>query len=555
MNWKHLDLPIDVHPQKAKILYYSRKYNLHPLVMLNLFCNGYDDTSKIEAFLFPTMDQLHSPFLFKDMKKALKRIVKAIVNKELIMIFGDYDVDGITSTAIMYKALKRLGAEVQARLPLREEGYGLTSRSVQNFPYNTSLIITVDNGSNAHDALITAAQKGIDVIVTDHHEILDGEPQCFAFLNPKGEEETYPFKDLCGAGVALKVVQALFMILKDKNPLNNEIMEYIEYAALGTIADMVSLTDENRAICFKGLQKMNVAPCKVLKCFFSVLKIKDVSSTTIGFQIAPILNSCGRIDDPNKALEVFISEQPKHEDFKNMVNTDLLRKEMQKTQYSSLKETILQNNLNHGRIIAVHGQFHKGIAGILAARVTEEFKKPAIVIATDGTGSARSVHGTNFSMINTLTRCSRYLKRFGGHTAAAGLTISTESAHLKAFFLALQASAELEEDVEPVIRYLAEYPIEAWDKCIIDDFIALEPYGQGNPKPFFLASIKKVYQLETFGKASEHLKFTMDKKQIIGFGKANLLEEVASGHAEGLYTFGGRTLQFNLHEIRTAAPF
>ncbi|KRF18645.1 single-stranded-DNA-specific exonuclease RecJ [Paenibacillus sp. Soil787] len=549
MNWRHQDIPLEAHPHKDLIHYYSRQYNIHPLVMYHLFCHGYDQPSKIEVFLFPSMGQLHNPFLFKDMSKALKRIVKAIVHKEEIMVFGDYDVDGITSSAIIYRALKKLGAEVQVRLPLREEGYGLTSKAVQNFPEKTSLIITVDNGSNAHDALRTAKHMGIDVIVTDHHEILEEDPDCFAFINPKGADETYPFKELCGAGVALKVVQAFFMVFK--GPWAKQLMEFIEFAALGTIADMVSLTDENRAICYYGLQKMNVTPCEVLKCFFSVLQIKEIDSTTVGFQIAPILNSCGRIDDPNKALHAFISDEPRQEDFRNMVYIDLLRKDMQKIEYATLRETILYNRLQHGKIITIHGSFHKGIAGILAARVTEEFKKPAIVIANDGTGSARSVQGTNFSMINTLTRVSNYLQKFGGHKAAAGLTISTDSAHLKAFILALQSSAELEEANEPVTHFLAEYPIEGWDRSTINDFIALEPYGLGNPKPIFLASLSNAYQIASFGKASDHLKFSIDKKQVIAFGKSSSLEEIASGFAEGLYTFGGRKFQFNLLDIRT----
>lgn len=547
MDWKPHSEAIDTHPRRNLITYYSRQFNLNPLVIQHLFNHGVDHQVAIEDFLFPSFSQFHDPYLFRDMKKAVYLIIKTIVNRELIIIFGDYDVDGMTSSAILYKGLKSVAANVEVRLPLREEGYGLSLHAIQNLPQETALIITVDNGSNAHEALSAAKQRGIKVIVTDHHDITDGEPDCMAFINPKMELENYPFKDLCGAGVALKLVQALLMAAK--KPWEKLITEYIELAALGTIADLVSLTDENRTICYYGLQKMNVAPSFVFKHLFSILKIDEVDSTKISFQIAPIFNSCGRIDNPNKAVQLLISDEPSMDELHTMIHINTERKEMQREQYLRLKEIILQENLQQRRVIAIHGEFDKGIIGILAARVTEEFKKPSIIISADGIGSGRIVHGTSFSMINTLTRCSQFLIRYGGHKAAAGLKVSTEKSHLEAFFSALQVSAELEESSPPEAQYLAEMPFEAWDKNCINDFLTLEPYGLGNPKPIFISPLSKIQHIETFGKASEHLKLIINKKQIIAYGKAGLYDEIAEGLSKGLYTFGERQFHFNLQEI------
>ncbi|NOU73451.1 single-stranded-DNA-specific exonuclease RecJ [Paenibacillus sp. LMG 31458] len=547
MKWMQVSEPLENHPRKDLLTYYSRQFNLNPLVILHLFNLGINSESKIENFLFPSFTQFNDPYLFRDMKKAIYFIAKAIVNHELIVIFGDYDVDGMTSSAILYKGLNSFKANVQVRLPLREEGYGLSAHTIHSLPQETALIITVDNGSNAHEALSIARQRGIKVIVTDHHEITDGEPDCVAFINPKMELENYPFKELCGAGVALKVVQALFMA--DKKPWEMLIKEYIELAALGTIADLVSLTDENRTIVYYGLQKMNVAPSCIFKHLFSLLKINEVDSTKISFQIAPIFNSCGRIGDPNKAVQLLIAKDPCMDELRAMIHINTERKEMQRNQYVDLKERILQENMQRGRIIAIHGEYHKGIVGILAARVTEEFKKPAIVISADGVGSARIVHGTNFSMINTLTRCSQYLIKYGGHKAAAGLKVSTERPQLEAFFSALHSSAELEESSSPKVHYLAEMPFEAWDKNGINDFQTLEPYGLGNPKPIFYSPLSKIQHIEIFGKALEHLKLIINKKEIIAYGKAGLYDELAEGLTKGLYTFGERQFHFNLQEI------
>lgn len=233
------------------------------------------------------------------MKKSDYRIIKAIQNKEKILIFGDYDVDGMTAAALLNTGLRFFGSNVTTQLRLRSEGYGLSATCIEKLPTDVSLIITVDNGSSAHSAMQAAKRRGIDVIVTDHHEVLGEHPTCHAFVNPKRKDSTYPYTDLCGAEVAFKVVQALHELAK--LDWHKYMWDYIEFAAIATIADLMPLTGENRVITWLGLQKTNRSPHPILQKLFSLLRISKIDSTTIGFEIAFLFNACGRIDDPNLA--------------------------------------------------------------------------------------------------------------------------------------------------------------------------------------------------------------------------------------------------------------
>lgn len=513
MNW----IKSEPNLNKAFVHYLSKKLDIHPMVTQIIYQKGFTNEELIYSYLYPTLEELDDPFLLNDMRKAIVRIIQAMKSNESIMIFGDYDVDGITATTLLYKALKYFGANVQFRLPLRKEGYGLTSQAVEQVSNTASLIITVDNGSSAHEAMATAKRKGIDVIVTDHHEILGNHPDCHAFINPKRSDNTYPFDGLCGAGVAFKVVQALFEA--GKFPWKKHLWDYIEYAAIGTIADMMPLKQENRIICKYGIQKLNNGASPIFRQLFEILRVTDIESSTIGFQIAPLFNSIGRIDDPNKAVRLLTSPKVSNEQIKELIDINKKRKELTMEQYQRIEKKIMETGLDKQKVIVVCDDFHNGIIGIIAARIAENFKKPAIVISQTGTGSARSVQGSNFSIINTIQRCSQYLKKFGGHQAAAGLSI--DLSYFNHFRVAIQESAALESAIDLFIEYDSEMPINKIPQSLLEDLVSLEPYGMANEKPIFYSPLTYVDDVRYFGAENQYTKLTVADKVALCFKKQN----------------------------------
>lgn len=372
MYWKQLDIPFENHPHCKNMLYLAKHVNIHPLLGYHLFLHGIQTEEQLWSFLYPDPSQFHDPFLLNDMKHAVERILKSIQQKELIYVFGDYDCDGITSSTILKQALEKLGAHVMTRLPLREEGYGLSPYAVDCLPENVALLITVDNGSSAHSAIQRAKEKGIDVIVTDHHEVLGEHPTCLAFINPKRKDNTYPYTNLCGAGVALKLIQALFMTLKQD--WVKETWNYIEYATIGTIADVMPLTGENRVLCWYGLYKMRNCPNPLIKLFLEQLQLKHIDSTTIGFLIGPMLNSCGRISDPNIGGAILQKVEPTTEDIQLLMNLNNKRKQLTNEQFQMASEIIQQQSLEKDSLLVVQGNFHKGIIGILASKISSHYK-------------------------------------------------------------------------------------------------------------------------------------------------------------------------------------
>jgi len=524
MNWVPCDTPLENHSKKSVITYLARQVGIDPILMHYLYINGFTNLEKLSKFFFSSMKDFHDPFLMNDMKKAISRIIKAIKHNETILIYGDYDVDGITSTAIMYKGLKYFNASVHYRLPIRKEGYGLSPQAIKKIPENVSLIITVDNGSSAYPAMEVAKKRGIDIIVTDHHEVLGSHPDCYAFINPKRHDNTYPFPYLSGAGVALKVVQSLFMI--SKLPWHKHLLDLIIYAALGTIADLMPIEDENRAICKMGLHLMNSKYDPVLSKLFKFLNIKHVDSSTIGFKIAPIFNSCGRIGDPNKAVDILINPSPSIDDLYSLINLNLKRKQMTNDQYKHIEKRIIQNKLYKQKVIVVCDDFENGIIGIIAAKIANRFKKPSIVISYTGTGSARSVNGTNFSIINVIKKCSHYLIKYGGHQAAAGFSINLDFNHINNFIKEIQIAALEEPPLNPKLKYISNIPLNQFPMHLVDEIDSLEPFGVSFPKPIFYCSPMEIKIIQKFGNNDEHLKLISNNKEAIAFFYGNLENEL-----------------------------
>lgn len=550
MDWVPFDTPLEKHPNKALITYMARQFDIEPVLMHHLFIHGINNFEKVSRFLFPSIDDFHDPFLMNDMKKAIIRIIKALIQKEKILIYGDYDVDGMTATAILYKALKKFKADVQYRLPLRSEGYGLSPKAMEKVPEDTTLIITVDNGSSAHLAMEVAKRRGMDVIVTDHHEVLGPHPDCYAFINPKRHDNTYPFPHLAGAGVALKVVQALFMA--GKIPWDKHVYEFIEFATLGTIADLMPLKGENRIICKLGLQKMNYTPTPVLKKLFEMLRIKYVDSSTISFQIGPIFNSSGRIGDPNQAVDILVNPLCAKADLYSLITLNKKRQQMTKEQFQRIEEQIIQNQWYKQNVIVVCDDFHSGIIGLIAAKIANKFKKPAIVISLTGAGSARSVNSTDFSIINVIKKCSHFLTKYGGHRAAAGFSMPLDFDHIHAFKEAIQLAALEEPPLHPKLKYISTIPLHQFPMHIFDDLSVLEPFGMSFPKPLFYCSPLAIKQFQVFGKNNEHLKLTTNDKEAIAFFKgamANKLQQQSL--AEFLYTpHCPMKKDFLIHDLR-----
>ncbi|TVX77162.1 single-stranded-DNA-specific exonuclease RecJ [Peribacillus simplex] len=518
MNWIS-KIPLQHHSKYAQIKYLSAQFQLHPLLTQHLYNQGFSNFEKLDAFIFPKLSNMHDPFLMNEMKVAVTRILGAIQRNEHIHIFGDYDCDGITASTIVYLALKELGANVSSQLPLRSEGYGLSVNAVHQLDEKVSLIITVDNGSSAHDALRAAKEKGVDVIVTDHHEVLNDRPNCLAFLNPKRKDNTYPFSNLCGAGVALKLVQAIYITLNRDWIRGTE--PFLDIVMLGTIADMMPLKDENRIFCYHGLRKLQHSPRKAFGLLLDTLKTKSVDSSTIGFSLGPIFNACGRIGDPNLAATILQSTQPTPRQIKELISLNEKRKEITMEQFTSVIHIIQNNRLHLSPVIVVKGDFNKGIIGILASRIVNHYKKPAIVIANDGTGSARSLQSSDFSIIDCIGECGEYLNKFGGHTMAAGLSISPNENQIELFRYAIQLAAMKQKITIVANWYVGILPLDCFPGAIFDDLRALEPFGMGMPKPVFCSKNTNLCSYSTFGKDKEHIKMNINKHVVYGFSKSN----------------------------------
>ncbi|HDR4560903.1 single-stranded-DNA-specific exonuclease RecJ [Bacillus cereus] len=522
MYWKQLNTPFEQHPFHGRILYLSRQVNLDPLLGYHLFLQGMTTEEQFSSFLYPNVSQFHNPFLLNDMKQAVQRILKAIHQKENIYIFGDYDCDGITSSTILKQALEKLGGRVQTRLPLREEGYGLSPLAVNAIPEHVSLLITVDNGSSSHSAIQRSKERGLDVIVTDHHEVLGKHPDCLAFINPKRKDNTYPFEHLCGVGVALKLIQALFITLKQD--WIKETWSYIEYTTIGTIADVMPLIGENRVICWYGLQKMRTTPNPLMRLFREHLQFKYIDSTSIGFLIGPMLNSCGRISDPNIAAVILQKNAPTKEDVQLLINLNNKRKQVTSEQFQLALKIIQQQSLERDHLLVVQGDFHKGIIGIIAAKLSNHYKKPTIVLTQDGVGSARSGNGSKFSIVRAIQFGSELLKKYGGHEAAAGLSIVPTEKNIQQFRSHMQEAAKQQTNVKPVAYFIDEFPIYNFPDHVFNDLIALEPFGNGHPKPTFRSHNVFSCGHSRFGKNKEHIQFFFSKKRAYAYSHAHLFQ-------------------------------
>lgn len=452
----------------------------------------------------------HDPMLLKGMKKAAERIQLALKRNEKILIYGDYDADGISSTSLMIMLFEQLHANFDYYIPHRfHEGYGLNNEAIDRAKASgTDLIVTVDNGISALDQIAYANKLGIDVIVTDHHEPPDQLPPAYAIINPKQPGCEYPFKALAGAGVAYKLAQVL---LADQVPEC-----YLELAALGTIADIMPLTDENRWIVQRGLRAMNESQLAGIRALLNVSNLtgKSINATQVGFALGPRINASGRMQHADLAVKLLIS-QDEAEALAYAEELDQLNKERQRIVQQMTEEAVEQwsssGREQTDRIILLKDEhWHEGVIGIVASKLLEKYYCPAIVFSVNeetglAKGSARSIPG--FSMYEALQSCSHLLEQFGGHDAAAGLTVKVDNLPLLQQHLNTIANEVLKkEDLIPITNADMECRLDDIHMDTVEQLEQLAPYGQANPPPLFVVRGLQVAEKIPLGKEGKHLK-------------------------------------------------
>lgn len=482
-------------------------------------------------------DRLYDAMLLKDMELAVNRINNAINSNELITIYGDYDADGVTSTAILYLYLKDRGANVDYYIPDRvEEGYGMSIGPLDKIKQEgTSLIITVDTGITALDEVAYAQNLGMDVIITDHHECKSEVPACHAVINPKQVDCNYPFKELAGVGVAFKLIMAL------DGGENSEELErkFMPLVCLGTIADVAPLVDENRTLVLIGLRNFsshrNIGIDSLLEA--TDLKDKKITSGNIGFIIAPRINAAGRLGSAQKSVELFLCNDKcrANQIAVELSEENMLRRNIENIIIEEAVEIIEKNKLYENKIIVVaKSGWHHGVIGIVSSRITERYYRPSILISIDGNegkGSGRSIPG--FNLFEALTYSSDFLLKFGGHALAAGLTIDSDS--IKQFNSKINEFADKTlsaDNFVPSVYIDATLDKESVTAFNIEKLRALEPYGVGNPTPVFAYTKARIERISTMSEG-KHLKISVVKEgrqlEAIGFNFGYLADDIKTG--------------------------
>ncbi len=489
-------------------------FGISPLLARLLVNRQVSDFEDVRHFLHPTWDDLLDPFLLKGMAEAVAFIKKVIDNQGHIVIYGDYDVDGITATSTLYRCLEALGASVSYYIPERQsEGYGLNEEALQHLANDgTDLVITVDCGITSYD-IVDAVKDCLPLIVTDHHTSPEKVPPAVAVINPKQPGCTYPDKNLAGVGVAFKLCQALWQTYKQE-----PYQEDVDIVALGTVADMVPLIGENRFLVKEGLTRMNTNPNRGIKALIDEIGLTDKTIATgqIGFGIAPRLNAAGRVTHAARGVELLTTndDQRRQAIANELQKTNEERQAIERDIVAQARQSVLAYLEDNQWCIVVAGEnWHPGVIGIVASRLVEEFYKPTIVISLSndglGKGSCRSIEGCN--MYDMLADASSLLIQFGGHAQAAGLSL--ESSQIAAFRKHVNdyCQTHLAEEVyQPLIRIDEVIPVEEAALPVIEELAALAPYGIGNRTPVFMSKDLLISSIYLMGAQKKHCKLIFD---------------------------------------------
>ena len=541
------------------------RYNLNKVIGKIIVNRHVVNDEDVRIFITPTRDDFHDPFLFKGMDIAVERIIKAINNKEKILIYGDYDVDGITSTTVLKKYLMDRGISVDTYIPNRlHEGYGLNKNAIDTIKErNIDLIITVDCGISAIEEVDYAVSLGMDVIVTDHHEVGEKLPNALAVIDAKRKDNTYPFRSLAGVGVVFKLIQALSIKLEIKP---EEYLKYLDLVCVGTISDIVPLEGENRTIAKLGLMLIKVTRNLGLRELIKSSGYKEIDSNTISFGVAPRINACGRMGHEEKSLKLFLAEdlESATKITKELNEYNTLRQSTEKAIYEEAIQEIDRNHLDEKNSIVLGGKgWHHGVIGIVSSKVTDKYYKPSILLSFEddiAKGSGRSVPG--FDLYNALSKCNNYIEKFGGHSMAIGISIKKEN------FEKLKAEIEkcAEEsnisDIMPIINIDKRINLKDISIEEAKSLELLEPFGEANKMPIFLMQNLKIDSIRALSDG-KHLKLTLKQDNYIidaiGFNMGELSKQYLLGDKVDVVgtieinTFGNKeNIQMNLKDIRKA---
>ena len=516
----------------------------------------------IDLFLRPNRHDFHNPYLMPDMAKAVDRIIKAINNNEKILIYGDYDVDGITSVTVVKSFLLERNAQVTHYIPNRlNEGYGLNKKAIEKIAKDgVNLIITVDCGISGIEEVEYANSLGLEVIVTDHHEVGEKLPNAIAVVDAKRKDNTYPFRELAGVGVGFKLIQAISQKLELEE---KEYLKYLDIVCIGTISDIVPLVDENRVIAKLGLKLVEVTKNIGLKALIDVAGYKQIDSFTVSFGLAPRINACGRMGKEKEALNLFLTKDPKvaSEIAIRLNEYNVERQEIEKKIYEDAVKKIEEGKEEKPAIVLGSEDWHHGVIGIVSSKITDLYFKPSILVCfegEEGKGSGRSIPG--FDIYESLTNCSENLEKFGGHSMAVGVTIKKQN--FEKFKEEFEKYAQNSNicDIIPIIKIDEEVTLADVSIKAVEELKLLEPYGEANKTPLFMYKNLRIHSIRTLSEG-KHIKLTLKDNNFyidsIGFNLGHLAQEYQIGDKVDVVGFleinkfnGRENLQINLKDLR-----
>lgn len=484
-----------------------------PAIAQVLARRGIDTPQKLNALIDPPHKLPYDPLRITGMDIALRRLYAAVNNGERVGVFGDFDVDGITGTAIISEGLTSLGVSVSPYLPHRvDEGHGLSNQAIDTLAdEGVTLIVTVDCGITAFDEVDYAKTRGVDVIITDHHLPHDGVPNAVTSLNPKLAGGDYPFFELCGAGIGFKLIQGLFEFYGQ--PWDPGLLEL---AALGTIADLVPLLDENRYLVREGLRELGNTQRPGLRALYNSARVDpdEITAETVSFQIAPRLNSAGRMGDPMDSFRLLTTTSTKEATAltHKLESLNMDRRAASEEAYGIADQLVADLDELPPMLVISDERFHRGVAGLIAGRLVDRFRRPAVVIAVEGeysVASGRSI--PEFNIVAAMESCEDLLVRFGGHSQAAGLTIATEAIpQLKSRLEAYSAEILETQGLVRKVEIDAVITLDELDEVMVRWINDLEPYGPGNTRPIFASIGVKVLETFHMGREQQHLRLRVE---------------------------------------------
>ena len=530
-QWKHFQ-PTDEQAKRAEHL--AGMLNLHPVIGTLLVERGVETVEEAKLFFRPQLTQLHDPFLFKDMKAAINRLNEALGRKERILVYGDYDVDGVTAVALVYKFLHQYCTNIDYYIPDRyEDGYGVSHKGV-DYAHETGvkLIIVLDCGIKAVEEIAYAKSLGIDFIICDHHVPDKQLPPAAAVLNAKRVDHTYPYEHLCGCGVGFKLIQAF--AASNGIPFS-DLIPLLDLCAISIASDIVPILGENRILAYHGLRQINQSPSVGVKAIIDVcgLSDKEIMLTDIIFKIGPRINASGRIQNGKESVALLIEKDPeKAREMAEVINHyNEQRKDLDKVMTEQANQIVasIDERHEHKGIVIYNEEWHKGIIGIVASRLTEIYNRPSVVLTRDNdlaTGSARSVAG--FDIYKAIESCEDLLENFGGHTYASGLTLKAVNVpEFKRRFEEYVDEHILPEQTQPQLDVDAMLDFKDISRRLFNELRRFEPFGPNNAKPVFCT--RRVYDYGTskvVGRNQEHIKL-----ELVDNRSNNVMSGIAFGQS------------------------